>query len=312
MGKKSRKRKATKADIVAFLDAVRAFCESEYEGGFGYPGPRAVYYDLRARHFPGIRKGCEKLVKDRLIDARKRWIAGDRSDYALNPMLISDDYRAIEGGYYDKSPRDYFRNLRDHRANPWTSQDVRVIVLCEKAGKMGVVRKASEQTRTPRAPMGGDHSMPFGMELAAQIAEWRSEGLLVRVLYVGDHDHQGVRMDERITRELFLEKSELKRVAISLEQAHGLNLPTEDVIPSSHKSERTKQLAYIKEHGDQQVELDALPSAVLEQMIVKAIEAEIDDPDAWNQRIEEIEVHEQRVEAAKRAAEAELDRLEDE
>jgi hypothetical protein len=295
---KRRKPKATKAEIIAFLDAVRAFCESEFEGGFGYPGPRAVYYDLRAKHFPGVSKGSEVLVKDRLINARKRWIAGDRSDYALDPALISDDYRAIEGRYYDEGPRDYLQSLRDYHANPWISQNVRVIVLCEKAGKMGVVRKACDATRTPRAPMGGDHSMPFGMELAAHVAEWAMEGLHIRVLYVGDHDPQGVRMDQRIQRELGLGRGEYSRVAITLDQARDLNLPTEDVILSSHPAERTKQKSYIKKHGDQQVELDAIPSAILEQMIVQAIEAEIDDADAWSERIAEIEADEERVEAA--------------
>lgn len=320
-GRKRRKPEATRGEIIAFLDAARAFIASEIKAGYGAPGPRAIYYALRSSLHPGIEKGCEKLVNDRLIAARKRWIAGDRSSYALDPALIEDDYRYTRGDDYHASPSDWLESLPRYRANPWTSQDVRVLVLCEKAGRMGVVEKACTDTRTPFASMGGNHSISFGMVLAAQIADWRKAGLDVRVIYVGDHDPQGLRMDGNIIEALGLRalrhvtrdgtlighSNELKRVAITLDQARDLGLPTEDVILSGNRSERTKQQAYIDEHGDEQVEVDALqPSSLLENMITEAVWDEI-DPESWNHRVDEMEAEGERVAGAIRGAAAELE-----
>ena len=306
MAKTTRKPKATKGEIIAFLDAARAFIASEIEAGYGPPGPRAIYYALRSSLHPGIGKGCEKLVNNRLVAARKRWIAGDRSDYALDPTLIADDYRWLRGNDYHRDADDWLTSLRGLRMNPWTSQGVRVIVLCEKAGKFGVVEKACADTRTPCAPMGGNHSIPFGMVLAAEVAEYREAGLRVRVIYVGDHDPQGVRMDGNIMEALNLYPGELSRVAIGLDQARELGLPTEDVILSSNKSERTKQVAYTKEHGWEQVELDAMKSVTLEKVINDAIWAEV-DVTPWNERVDEMEVEERKREAVIRRAEKMLD-----
>jgi hypothetical protein len=319
----ARKSKASDAEMIGFFDAVRAFIEAEIEGGFGPPGVRSIYYALRSDpRFPYIEKGKEKLVKDRLIAARKRWIEGDRGRRALDPALIADDYSAVEGNLYDRNPRHWVNTLPAYRANPWTSQKNRVIVLCEKAGKAGVVRKACEPTRTPFASMGGDHSISFGMVLAAEIAEWRNQGLRIRVLYVGDHDPSGVRMDARIIKDLGLQtyrmvrrdgtptgrtSGELSRVAITLDQAHELDIPTEDVKLGGSESERTKQQEYIDRHGDEQVELDAIKSAVLERMIVEAIEMEIENDRSWESRVSEIEGEEELVTVARKAAWDSLD-----
>ena len=95
----------------------------------------------------------------------------------------------------------------------------------------------------------------------------------VAVIYFGDHDPSGEDMLRSLRERLARLGShpEIVKVAILREDIERYGLP-----PNFAKKSDTRARAFIAEHGDQAVELDALPVAILRQRLTGAVEARMD------------------------------------
>ncbi|MCX5671212.1 MAG: hypothetical protein NTU94_07845 [Planctomycetota bacterium] len=98
-------------------------------------------------------------------------------------------------------------------------------------------------------------------------------GRPVSVIYFGDHDPSGEDMQRSLGKRLahFGSRPAIERVAILREDIERYNLP-----PDFAKKSDTRARAFIEAHGDEAVELDALPAAVLRQRLTDAVEKRMD------------------------------------
>jgi hypothetical protein len=317
----------TEAERRQFLQWVRDFSNSRE---LGRPGVRACYYYLRDKPWSFIVPDYETVnpdgskksvlwsdwVKDNLIKARKKWLAGDRGPDALDPDLLDDDGDSdLVRWRLHEDVDAWLDDIPALDLDPWEGQSRRVLVLCEKAGMHGIVESACRATRIDFMCCGGDASMRQKQNVGKWVAEVEEQGLQPVILYAGDHDMQGVNMDRTWVRDV-AEIESVTRVAITLEQARARGLPMENARDKLHegenlsdaqKGQNTKIENYIAEHGEDMVELNALVVVNefdLRDIIRNAIVEHI-DIDVWNKRQEEVRKPTERISDA-------IDQLRDE
>jgi hypothetical protein len=276
-------------EIRAFLRAATEVCQAEIAAGYGPPGVRRVYYLMRGARLGGVTEDDARFVKDHLIDARKLWLAGDRGPDAFDPDLVSDEARWIREPVEHYSPWFWAKTLPEYQPEMWLNQPKRVMVIAEKDGVMGVVRKACAARLVPYASGRGDASITLKRDVGRWFADCRESGLQPALLYAGDHDANGVAMDQKWIDDCGLHPGEFRRIAITLDQARRYDFPTETVKGHRNAGQHAVRQRYADEHGMKKIELDAFqPSSLLEQVIADAIEEHI-DVERWCDRWEETE-----------------------
>jgi hypothetical protein len=291
-----------------FLQWVRDYSNSLE---LGRPGVRdAGYYRLRDKPWTFIEPDYEtanpdgtikkvlwsEWSKKTLIAARKRWIAGDRGPDAFDPDLLDDDGDAVVVTWYtDGTIREWKDGLPSLDLDPRGGQPKRVLVLCEKAGKRGIVENACQPTRTDYLCCRGDATLRQKQNAGEWAASVKKDELEPIVLYAGDHDMQGVNMDLTWVRDV-AEIDSVTRVAITLDQARERDLPMENAYDKMHygsnlsdarEGQNTKIRTYIGEHGPDMVELNALDEYDLRDLLRTAIGEHVDQS-IWNTRKKEI------------------------
>jgi hypothetical protein len=195
--------------------------------------------------------------------------------------------------------------------NPWEGQKKRVVVIAEKDGAKGILEAARRRRGFKYASSHGDASITQRQKIRNEITAWEDEGHDVQFLYLGDHDPQGVRMDDKWIEKLDVVTT-VERVAITLEQAHARGFPTESVRDkykslkgltgrklASAKAHNKKLNTYVEQYGDEAIELNALmrDPEVLETIILEAVDRHI-AMDVWNARQKELKQVERRTETA--------------
>ena len=102
---------------------------------------------------------------------------------------------------------------------------------------------------------------------------FKESGKATIILYFGDFDPSGEDMVRSLRDRLAKlgSQPEILKIALTKEDVARYNLP-----PNMTKSTDTRQKAFIAKHGDVSVELDALPAAILQQMIRDEIEKYVD------------------------------------
>ena len=95
----------------------------------------------------------------------------------------------------------------------------------------------------------------------------------VCILYFGDFDPSGEDMARSLRERLafFGAQPDMTKCALTAEDIERYNLP-----PTFAKKTDSRAAAFIAEHGDVSVELDALPVQVLRQRIVQEVESQMD------------------------------------
>jgi hypothetical protein len=123
----------------------------------------------------------------------------------------------------------------------------------------------------------GYQSVTFIADFYKRATQALMRGQKPVVLYFGDLDPSGVQMleatIETLVSELGLWGVEFKRVALNPEHIKDFNLPHD---PTAAKKSDSRYKGYVKKYGKVAVELDALHPALLEEIIIKAIEDDLD------------------------------------
>jgi len=160
----------------------------------------------------------------------------------------------------------------------WKVQDVRVVVVLEKAALAGIVDPVCEDLDTPLLAARGYSSATLFYEIAKErICPALDDGQDVIVLHLGDHDPSGLDMTRDLQDRLSLYASatvDVRRVALNMDQVEAFQPP-----PNPAKESDKRFDAYRREYGDQCWELDALPPIELARLTREAIEEHID----WRQ-----------------------------
>ncbi len=155
-----------------------------------------------------------------------------------------------------------------YRRALWHDQDVYVEVWSEKEAISSIVSPVTNQWDVPLMIARGFASESFLWSTAATI---RDVGKPTIVYNLGDHDPSGVAAWQHVQKQLrgFAPKIDIvfKRIAVTPEQIVELELPTR---PTKKSDSRSKSFV------GESVEVDAIPTVVLRQLVTTAIERHID------------------------------------
>jgi hypothetical protein len=195
------------------------------------------------------------------------WIT-DGSRLRLKPRTFSNAQAALEN------------TARMYRRDLWIDQGMHVEVWSEKDAIRGVVYPVTAEYDVPLMISRGFGSETFLKETAEDI---NHEGCPAVIYQLGDHDPSGVAAWDDIQRKLrnFVDDDiELifERIAVTPEQITTMVLPTR---PTKQSDTRAAKF-----DGDS-VEVDAIPSSVLRDLVRDAIEQWIDPEELRLHRIAE-------------------------
>jgi hypothetical protein len=187
------------------------------------------------------------------------WIT-DGSRLRLKPRTLSNAQAALEN------------TARMYRRDLWIDQDVHVEVWSEKDAIRGVVHPVTDEFDVPLMISRGFGSETFLYETAEAI---NNEFTPAVIYQLGDHDPSGVAAWEDIQRKLrnFVDgriELHFERIAVTPEQIASMGLPTR---PTKQTDTRAAKF------DGESVEVDAIPSSVLRDLLRDAIEQWI-DPEA--------------------------------
>lgn len=184
------------------------------------------------------------------------WIT-DGSRLRLKPRTFSNVQAALEN------------TARMYRRDLWIGQGVHVEVWAEKDAIRGVIAPVTADYDVPLMISRGFSSETFLYETAEDINE---DQKLTVIYQLGDHDPSGVAAWEDIKSKLrrFVDdriEVIFERLAVTPEQISSLDLPTR---PTKRSDTRAAHF-----DGDS-VEVDAIPSSKLRELVATAVEKWID------------------------------------
>ena len=160
---------------------------------------------------------------------------------------------------------------RSYRKDYWDTQPVHVEIWAEKDAVIGSIQDLTDE-------LGVTVRVGRGFQSATRVHEitehFQRIGKPIHVYYLGDHDPSGC----EIETDLFWRVSEdfeLTRLAI-----HGADILKFGLPPLQVKTSDSRASNFVSLHGNQCVELDALPPAELRGRIRKAVMRHVDN-ESW-------------------------------
>ena len=227
--------------------------------------PRRFYYRAVAAGLVEKTKASCDLIGRRLLSLRKAETIPD--DWIL------DYTRTIETPSLWDDPIGFLACVeRSYRRDLWQEQRDRVLVMCEKEALFDVFSPVTNRWGVPLVTLRGYASRSYlANDVAAHIGE------RTHVYAFGDWDPSG----KDITRDTHARLTAIlgfdfpfSRVAVNEAQIVEFNLPTR---PTKTSDTRAKWF-----ESDVSVELDAIPTATLRELIEGVIVRHIDMP-AWEE-----------------------------
>lgn len=268
---------------------ANAICEEYAVQGFDLT-LRQLYYQFVARGLLENKIQNYKRLGNIINDARMAGLVD--WDY------IADRTRNLRGLPHWADPQNFLDEMVEQfRHDKWKDQPTRIEVWVEKDALIGVLQAACNPEDVPFFSCRGYPSVSEIWEAAQRYRRYIDAGQRVVILHLGDHDPSGVDMtrdiDERLwliiatdlMRESGMSREEatdaatnaltINRIALNMNQIQRYNPPPN---PAKFKDPRSK--GYVRLHGHESWELDALPPDVLVNLIRTNIRRLRDD-DAW-------------------------------
>lgn len=241
---------------------------------------RQIYYQFVARDFIANNMREYQQLGSILNDGR---LCG-----LIDWNAIEDRTRNVRSVAHWTSPNEIVSVCASQFAiDKWAKQSVRPEVWIEKDALAGVVEGICQELDVPYFSCRGYTSQSEMWAGAMRLKRHLENGQNTLILHFGDHDPSGKDMTRDIEErlELFMGGTELRRLALNMDQVEHYNPP-----PNPAKLTDSRANAYIAEFGDESWELDALEPAVIVDLIRTAIEG-VRDEDAWQEAVEEEDTH---------------------
>jgi hypothetical protein len=265
---KPRRKRSTAAEMEKLLDATL-----EIVGG--------EEYQITLRHL------FYRLVTLGLIPKTERAygnLAGHLSKWRKSGRIgfhhFVDSTRYYSGKeLHDQIDTALEGTVAGYRRNLWQDQDVRIEIWTEKDAIRALAGRVADDFGIQTFACKGFPSLSSLHSFAEGVAISDQCGKRTVVLYLGDFDEAGLRIDESIVktvREIFKVEFTFTRLAVTEEIIHRFNLPTR---PPKGKSRMARC-----------VEIDALSSGQIRELLEREILRYIDE-DRWSRqlRTEELE-----------------------
>jgi len=233
---------------------------------------RQLFYRLVSvgkieNHFKDYKRVSREMTKAR-EDGQVlfEWIVDrTRPTYAPSTFSNLEEYgEAIQSSY---------------RRNNWQDQSHHVEIWVEKDAVVGSINELSEEYAITVRAIRGFSSTTAAHDISKLFAQIEKR---ILVLYLGDHDPSGQDIERDIYDRVCCEATgpfEIKRLAIHAADIRKFNLP-----PLLVKEKDTRSKAFIRQHGNDCVELDALPPDELRRRIRETVESVI-DRQAWDRAV---------------------------
>ncbi len=224
---------------------------------------RQVYYRLVATQVVKNTRSQYQAVSKALVAARQEgiipwaWI----EDRLRRPRKVSM-WRDV-GDFADTARQAYRRDV-------WATQEHLVEVWLEKDALSGIFEDILRPYGVTLNVGRGYDGWSSIRNAAMRYRPWRGKA---SILYFGDFDPSGRDMVRSLADRVgfFQTRPELTICAILREDIDDYDLP-----PDFTKATDTRSAAFVAEHGDIAVELDALPIEVLRERIRDSVESRID------------------------------------
>lgn len=163
-------------------------------------------------------------------------------------------------------------SAQSYRRSLWDNQPVYVEVWLEKEALAGVLYEVTEEWDVPLMVTRGYPSLSYLYSAAETIGAKSKRGKSTYLYYFGDYDPSGLDIPRKVESDLreFAPDAdiEFKRVAVTLEQIETLKLQTRP----------TKQTdSHSRNFTGESVEVDAIPSATLLEIVSNCITQHIDE-----------------------------------
>lgn len=245
-----------KPDTLKLIDRCIEIVEDYQEQGLRLT-LRQLYYQLVSRN----------IIRN-VVQEYKR-LGGIVSDARLAGVM---DWDAIEDRVRQPWSASEFENLgelvdaaiRSYRLPRWRGQDNYVELWVEKDALAGVLRPIAQHYHVTLMVNRGYSSSSAMYESANRILSACDNGQDIHVLYLGDHDPSGEDMvrDIRERLSLFGLEARVKKIALTTAQVEEYDPPENPV-----KLTDSRATGYVARHGEHCWEVDALPPAVLRDLL---------------------------------------------
>jgi hypothetical protein len=233
---------------------------------------RQIYYQLVSRQIiENVENEYRKLSRLTVIG---------RDEGILDEEKFTDRLRQIQQPDTWTDLVDFMQTVkRAYRKDYWIQQPDYIEIWIEKDALRGVVEPVTNKYGVPLLVVRGQVSRTAIYDAYQRYIE---EDKYCYLYYFGDFDPSGITIYESLLNRLSgFNGGKLditfERVALTQEQIDKYNLP-----PAPAKKTDPNTSRFIHEHGDNVVELDALPPEELIELVQETINQHI-DTDIWNE-----------------------------
>ncbi len=247
---------------------------------------RQLYYQFVSRDLLPNTLQSYKRLGSIIVDGR---LAG-----LIDWDAIVDRTRNLESLSHWETPESIVQAISEqYRIDRWARQPYRVEVWIEKEALAGVFQGVCESLDVPYFCCRGYTSISEIWAAGRRLKRYANlPGLTAGqrqkpiILHFGDHDPSGIDMTRDIVDRLsmFAEMPvEVERLALNMDQVEYYGPP-----PNPAKVSDSRAAEYMRVHGDESWELDALEPAVLAEIVRDAV-ARFRDEEIWaeDEKLEE-------------------------
>lgn len=248
---------------------------------------RQLYYQFVSRDIiANSQKEYDRLgsiINDARLDGQIDWNA------------IIDLTREMTSNAHWDSPRDIVSACAtQYQIDKWADQPNYVEVWIEKDALGGVFEPECKKLDVPFFSCRGYTSQSAMWSAGQRLKEKIEDGKEITILHFGDHDPSGIDMTRDIGDRLALfaeGEVSVHRIALNFDQVTRYKPP-----PNPAKITDSRAAAYIRVHGRESWELDALEPRVLAQLVQTHVKA-LRDPDLWDDAVARQTEHREAIEA---------------
>lgn len=228
---------------------------------------RQTYYQLVVRNLIQNKERSYKNLSSLLSDARLVGLVDwDAIEDRLRQPRMVNEYNGLKE-LVDAA-------LYSYRLPRWANQPAYCELWVEKDALAGVLAPLGHEFHVTIMVNRGYSSQSAMYESANRFRVAQDEGKECKLFYLGDHDPSGEDMvrDIRSRFEMYGVDVEVEKIGLTMAQVRQYNPP-----PNPAKMSDPRAEAYVREHGAESWEVDALPPEVLTRLIRDAVSAIIDD-----------------------------------
>jgi hypothetical protein len=229
---------------------------------------RQLYYQFVSRAIiPNKQQEYQKLGN--LISAAR--LAG-----LIDWDSIIDRTRELRGNSHWSNPKQIIQACASqYMIDKWEGQEYRPEVWIEKDALVGVIEGVCNKMDVKYFSCRGYTSQSEMWSASQRLIRFIEQGQIPVIIHLGDHDPSGIDMTRDIIDRMTLfgegDHVEVIRIALNMDQIQEFNPP-----PNPAKITDSRAAGYIRKHGRESWELDALDPKVIAELIREKITDLID------------------------------------